>query len=194
VGAAESVATQEINVTTIKNGEYSYLYNSSESSMYSSMHEAYYHNDKALYKDKGDEDYTLTDLTTYLKTYGTYPFGNSIEGYKVTGEAITSVTKTSSDNDTYTFTLVFDVNKATNNVKIQMKRFGGLDNYPSFKSISISITVKDDYTPVKLELASSYSVKKIIPVNCDQKHTVTYSNFNEEIEIPNLDSVKPLFE
>lgn len=186
---------QAINVTVIK-GEYSYQYNSSESSMYSSEHNAYYHNNKAVYKDKNDENYITAEMNDYLDKYGTHPFSNSIEGYKYTNDAIVKIKKLKNDDDgNYRFTLYFDPVKATTNVRIQMKEFGNLTDYPEFKdNIQITLTLKDDFTPVNLELESRYKAAQSIgTASCHQKYTVTYSNFNENIEVPHLDTIIPLF-
>lgn len=181
-------------MTSIK-GEYSYQHNASSSSSYSSEHTAYYHDDKVIYKNKSEKEYTSSSMDEYLDKYGTYPFNNTIEGYKISNEAITSVSKEISEQeDEYIFKLVFDPEKATNNVRIQMKEFGQLNDYPVFKDISILLTVKNDYTPIKLELESHYKAKKIIETSCHQQYKVTFSNFDEEIEIPDLESVKTLFE
>ncbi len=184
--------TQVINVTAIKS-EYSYLYNSSSSSFYSSQHDAYYHGDKVVYKNKGDSDFTVSTLETYLDKYSTYPFETRMEGYKVTGDALTSVSKLENDGDNYRFKLSLDKEKSTTNVRIQMKEFGQLDDFPTFESIELTLTVKNDYTPVKIELDSKYKAKKMLDTDCHQTYTVTFTNFNETIEVPNLDSVKGLF-
>lgn len=177
--------TQKIDVTAIK-GEYSYHHNKSESSFYSSEHFAYYHNEKAVYKDKGQEDYIVSPMSEYLNKYGTYPFASSIEGYKVASDSILSVDAPIKEGNNYKIKIAFDTEKATNNVRIQMKEFGQLDDYPSFKEITITLTLQDDYTPVKLDLVSKYNAKKMIDTSCDQSYTVTFSNFNETIEIPDL--------
>ena len=183
--------TQKIDVTVIKS-EYSYMTNASDSSMYSSYHEAYYHNDKAAYKNKGDDNYTVSSLTDYLNKYGIYPFEHSIEGYKISGDAITSITKEGQEGDTYKFKIVFDKDKATNNVSIQMKEFGELDDYPVFDDIAITMTLKNDYTPIKLELESHYDAKKMVGTSCHQTYTVTFSDFNADIAVPNLEAIKAL--
>lgn len=179
---------QIINVTAIKS-EYSYQHNSSESNMYSSEHFAYYHNNKALFKNKNDTDYTLNSMNDYLTKYGIYPFGNSIEGYKTTGEALLSISREQS-GENYTFTMSLDPIKATTNVKIQMKEFGSLDDYPEFSSITLIVTVKDDFTPVTISLDSRYKAQQFATASCHQTYTVTFSSFNENIEIPNLNEVK----
>ena len=185
--------TQSIDVITIKS-EYSYMKNESHSSLVNTVHEAYYKESKVVYRNKDQGDYSTSSLDEYLKTYGTYPFDAAIEGYSISEEAIVSVTKVSQEEDNYLFKAVFDNEKATNNVKVQMKKFGGLDNYPTFSLIEMDFTFKSDFTLVKIDLHSKYNAKKIMSTNCEQTYTVSYSNYNEDIEVPNLDSIKPLFD
>ena len=77
-----------------------------------------------------------------------------------------------------------------------MKEFGGLREQPTFSNIELTITVKEDFTPVTIELASSYkaTLKSGLGSTCNQNYTVTFSNYDEEIEIPGLDSVKSLLD
>ena len=74
-----------------------------------------------------------------------------------------------------------------------MKVSGGLDDYPSFSGIKMTITVKEDFTPVTLYLEAAYTAKKIVESSCNQYYTVTYSNYNEDIEIENLEEAKEYF-
>lgn len=182
---------QTIDVTAIKS-EYSYLINESHSDMVNTIHIAYYFGDKAVYKDN-DGDYQVSSISDYLDIYGTYPLETAIEGYCVTGESVKSVTRMESEAD-FKFKVVFDKENATNNVKIQMKKFGELDDYPTFTDDTVmEITVKKDFAPVSLVLTSHYKATKIMESDCTQNYIVTYSSFDETIEIPNLDEVKNKF-
>lgn len=182
---------QSIDATVIK-GEYSYLKNESHSSLVNTIHEAYYHDKQAVYRDSKDGEYTSSSLDDYLDKYGVNPLGNNIEGYLLGSGCITSINREEVEGN-YKFSLEFDIEKATTNVKIQMKKFGGLDDYPSFSSIKVDVFVKDDFSPVKIELDSKYKAKKIMDSDCHQTYTVTFSNFDETIEIPNLEEVKTKF-
>lgn len=182
---------QSIDTTAIK-GDYSYLKNESHSDMHNIVHTAYYHNKQSVYKDNNAQ-YKNVSIEEYLKKYGTYPFERSIEGYSITEESIVSVTREESETD-YTFKVVFDKDKSTNNIKIQMKQFGSLDDYPKFKrNTTMKITVKQDFTPVSIVLSAGYVATKVFDAECNQNYTVTYSNFDEEIEIPNLSEVQTMF-
>ena len=74
-----------------------------------------------------------------------------------------------------------------------MKKSGGLDDYPTFSLIEMNLKIYSDFTLVSIELHSEYKAKKLINTDCKQNYTVTFSNYGENIEVPNLDSVKNLF-
>lgn len=182
---------QSIDVTVLRD-EYSYLKNESHSNIVNTVHESYYHEKEALYRDALDGEYTLSSIDDYLNIYGTYPFDSALEGYSLSHDAILSVTR-EKVGESYKFHIDFDVEKSTNNVKIQMKKFGALDDYPVFSSIAMDLYVNDDFSPIKLDLESHYKAKKIMESDCTQKYTVTYSDFNGTINIPNLDNIKGKF-
>lgn len=183
--------TQSIDVTLIKS-DYSYMKNESHSSLVNTVHECYFHGDKTLYRDADSGDFTLSGLNDYLNIYGVYPFDNAIEGYNVFGDGLLSIERKQSEAD-HVFVIKVDPVKATTNVRIQMKKFGGLDDYPVFKDIEITLTVKDNYTPVSLHLESNYSAKKMMDSDCHQSYDVIFSDFNEKIEVPGLENVKDKF-
>lgn len=183
--------TQTINATAIK-GEYSYLKNQSTGYL-NTVHEAYYHSSKALYRDSSDADFSLSSMDEYLNNYGTDPFGASIEGYSVNEDCIKSVEKISSENSEYVFKVVFDNEKSTNNVKIRMKKEGGLNDYPTFSLIEMKLVVNNDFTLKSIDLHSKYVAKKGFNANCEQTYKVEFSNYNENNDVPNLESVKDLF-
>ena len=185
--------TQSISTLAIKS-EYSYTKNESHSDLVNTDHEAYYKDSKVVYRDEDSKDYSVSSLDDYLNVYGTYPFDAAIEGYLISEDCLVSVTKVSKEGSTYVFKAVFDNEKSTNNVKIQMKKFGSLDDYPTFDLIEMNFQVNSDFTLQKIDLHSKYKAKIVLTTNCEQTYTVTYSNYNEDIEVPNLDSVKPLFD
>ena len=178
---------QSIDVTLIKS-EYTYLKNESHSDLVNTVHEAYFHQDNVAYHDNGGE-YAVSTLDEYLDKYGVYPLDPAIEGYLCNEDCITSVESLES-TDGYAFKITFDNEKATNNVRIQMKAFGNLDDYPVFSSIVINVYVKEDMTPDHLEVAADYKAKMFIETDCHQEYRVDFSDFNQDIEIPELDTMK----
>ena len=178
--------TQSIDVTSIK-GEYNYLKNESHGAV-DTVHEAYFHDGNALVQNKDEAAFSKLSMKEYLDTYGVDPHGHNIEGYSIAEGAITSISK--EEGEGYAYTLAFDVEKATTNVRIQMKTFGHLDDYPSFSSIHITIAVKEDFTPITYTVKASYKAKLFMESDCDQEYTVTFSQFDEKIEVPNLETIK----
>ncbi len=183
---------QSIAVKTIKSKDYAYMMNESHSSLVNTTHEVFYHDKKALYKDNGESNYHLKDMKSYLNKYGTYPLDKGIEGYIIKDETITSISK-KMEGDIHVFTLGLDPEKSSTNVRIQMKQFGGLDDYPIFSEINLTIKLQNDYTPISVSLDSKYVAKKMLDSSCHQTYTNTYSNINEELTIEHLDEVKDLF-
>lgn len=184
--------TQSINSVVIKS-DYGYIKNESHSNLVNTVHEAYYKDDKTVYRDGDSGDFNSSSLDAYLNIYGTYPFDAAIEGYLISEDCLVSVTKVSQEGSTYVFKAIFDNEKSTNNVKIQMKKMGSLDELPSFDLIEMNFTISSDFTLQKIDLHSKYKAKKVLKTDCEQTYTVAYSNYNENIEVPNLDSVKDLF-
>ena len=180
---------QTIDVTTIKGKEYSYMKNESHSAFVNTTHLAYYHGDHIVVKDNGAGEFTQFDKKTYLEKYGVDPFGYTIEGFSLNEDAIKAVTKEESAEH-YKFKIEFDTEKATNNMKIQMRQFGGLDDYPSFSYCSATLTLQDDFTPVSIDIESYYKAKKGAETDCHQTYTVTYSAIDQDTPIPDLDTVK----
>ena len=183
---------QSIDVTTIKGEDYSYMKNESHSSQVNTSHEAWYRQDKAVYKDNGEQDYHLITMQDYLVKYGVYPFELSMEGYLINSKSIKKVTKIESD-DNYKFKVEFNPDEASKSVKIQMKQFGGLDDYPVIAGVEMVVTLKNDFTPLSLELTSQYVAKKVMESSCSQRYTVTYSDYNQTIDIPGLEEAKTHF-
>lgn len=179
---------QSIDVTTIK-GEYSYLKNVSNSTFVNTFHEAFFHQDKAMYRDGEKDQFAVNGKDVYLDKYGVDPFSYCIEGYEV-GEGCITEVKRVLGGEGYTYVLTFDVEKATPNVRIQMKQFGGLKDYPVFSSIVITCQVQEDFTPIKLHVDAAYKATKNflfdINTDCVQTYDVTFSQFDETIEVPHL--------
>ena len=163
------------------------MFNESHSTFVNTSHEVYFHDGSALHKDQGQDKFTLSDMNSYLGTYGVNPY-DSIEGYLIDKESLTSIEKVES-TDNYSFILGLNPEKATTNVRIQMKQFGGLDDYPSFSQIQLTLNLQDDFTPVSISLDSQYKAKKGMDSDCHQEYTVTFSDFNQKIDIPNLASI-----
>lgn len=183
--------TQTIDVTSIKS-DYCYLKNESHGAV-DSVHEAYFHKNATVVKNQGESDFKELTRDQYLDSYGVDPYGYNIEGYSIRSEAVTSISK--AEGEGHAFKLCFDPDKATNNVRIQMKAFGGLDDYPAFSKIEVTLHVAYDFAPIKYEVLAEYKAKRFgMETDCHQEYTVTFSSLNETIEIPGLAEVRGEFD
>ena len=186
--------TQSIDVTLIKS-EYSYLRNESHSNFVNTFHEAYFHDDVAVSRDDLNKDFGKTLLSEYKNTYGVYPFDPAIEGYDVLSEgSVTKVEKVGVSEGIHTFKLTLDPAKSSNNVRIQMRKFGGLDDYPNISSVEISVSVADDYSPRGIHMDSKYKAKKFMESDCHQEYDVTFSDLNGTVEVPDLAEVREKYD
>ena len=184
---------QSIDVDAIK-GEYSYVKNISDSDLVHTYHQAYFHQDKALYRDSDSGDFTVSNKDAYLDIYGVDPFARCIEGYEIGEGCVTSVERVASDKG-YAYKITFDNEKATINVRIQMKKFGDLKDYPAFSKIEATVTVAKDFTPISIHVDAQYRATKNallfdINTDCTQDYDVTFSSFDEDIAIEGIETAK----
>ena len=182
---------QAIDCVLIKDGEKSYFNTKSESSLVKTSLISYFFNGNVNYKYK-DADYTKADLITYLNKFGVYPVGRFIEGFKVSAETVRSVEKVASETN-YCFKITFDNDNSADAVKVQAKEFGGLNDYPTFSLIELTVTMDNCFSPIKVELTTEYKAKLIIETECKQHYVVNYTDVNGTVTIPdeqNFDNLK----
>ena len=180
---------QSIDVLAVKNGEYSYLNNESHG-VVNTSHTAYFRGENALVKDNSATSYTAMAMGDYLAKYGVDPFNDVFEGFSVREETVKAFSVEAVGDGTYKAKLELNPDNAANNVKIQMKQFGGLDEYPTFKTIGITFHFGADLAPIDTVLHSEYTAKLFVASECTQDYTVTFSELDGDPEIPNLESIK----
>ena len=163
---------QEIDNTYIQNSTEKHLITISKSSLKNLYHEAYFKEDIISLKTKENDEFSDISYDEYQLTYGYLPYGYHLEGFVLSKESIKEITKV----DTNQYHLVLDNEIGTNDVKIQMKEFGALNDYPSFSLIEIDIVIEEDFTPIKIILKSEYEVdiKILGKTKCTQDYTVEF--------------------
>ena len=175
----ETIAKKVIKYTQVIDSVYSedssgkHLVTISNSTLVKLYHEAYYKEDIISFKTKEKDEFSDITYEEYVKKYGFLPYGHNLEGYDITKDSIINIEKV----EDYKYHLVIDGDKGSNNVKIQMKEFGNLSDYPSFSLVSIDITMKQDFTPISVHVYSEYEITHSFlgKTNCTQEYTVTYS-------------------
>ena len=182
---------QSIYSEVIKSGDKAYFYTKSESTWVSTAMTAYFNNGKVNY-NYNDGGYKVATLAGYVGEFGVYPVGKSIEGFKISAETVLSVERVEVE-DNYRFKVKLDAEKSTDAVKVQMKKFGNLEDYPKFSSVTLTLTVNGNFDPISVEVSAEYKVKMIFEVTCKQNYTVTYESVNGAVTIPeeqNFDALK----
>ncbi len=187
--AAGGLNKQDSTSTMYKNNDEYYTYSYSKSTWASVEHEALYKNDKVAYRNKKGEIKNAT-LSDYVAVYGVSP-NKLLSGQIFNQETILYAELASKNNDdTYTYRLVLDKDKANASLIYQTKAFGGLKSYPEFTDhTQFSITVKSDYTPISYSYTAKYKVNVAILGNTtvSEECSATFSSFNSALTIPDAD-------
>ena len=174
--------TQKIYAKIEKSGDVAHYNNKSNSALVNTDHDAYFYGQNAWYLS--GEEYVKTSLEDYLSVFGVNPVGRGIEGYLVTAQTVKSVElikKTEADD--YVFLIELDGEAASSANKVQMKKFGSLSDYPEFLSLYLTLTVKEDFSPVSIRVKAEYYANFLGKTKCMQDYTVTFTSVNEKVDI-----------
>ena len=181
---------QNSTATMIKNVDEYYVDSTSKSAFVDMEHIAFSKNDKVAYQDKGGE-IKNSNYKDYFSVYGVTP-NKLLSGQIFNQETILLASLKESNNNTYTYTLILDMNKANDLIAHQTQVFGGLNALPSYlEHTEFILTIDGSYKPISY----SYSTKYTINVNvlgdltCTETCTASFEKFNETIEIPNADAL-----
>ena len=177
--------TQNIYSLTKKSEGVIYNYSLSKSSLVTSENSIYYYNNNVY---NGEKD----SFKSFYEIHGGInPYSQTIEGFIINEDTILNVKKKEND---LVYEIAIDGELAGKYNKIQMKEYGGLKELPTYNNVLIRMYLKDDYTPIKYEVESSYNINKSIigSTTCIQKYTTTFSNINEKVNIENIDNIKQL--
>lgn len=177
--------TQNISNLTIKNGADYFQQATSSSALVKMEHQAFVNGDKVAYRNALTGDLLTAAKTDYTDVYGITPDQTAIGGFVINENTLKSASKVEGEALTYRFDV--DVSdSATSNMKRQMKEFGGLKGYPEFTSVRLTLTIKDDWTPVSLAVEADYNIDIAVlgKTSCTQKLESTYSKVNEAVTIP----------
>ena len=87
----------------------------------------------------GKNDYTAISKDTYAQNYGRTPF--ALTNYVIDDSTITKAKTLKSDKGTYTYEFQLEPDKSTVYYKRQMRTEGGASDYPTFHSITATVTM-----------------------------------------------------
>lgn len=127
--------------------------------------------------------YTLED---YRKiSYA--PTQYTIMGYVFNDESIIKTELVSNTDDLVSVKYTLDNVLATNIVKVDMKINGDLTDYPKYKNIELTLSMKKDFTPISYAVNATYDASKPVvgSLEVKQEGQCVFSKINETITIPN---------
>ncbi len=169
----------------IKSGDEYYTFSNSYSRFVSVKHEAFGKGENVAYRKNG-EDIVNASAIAYKEVYGVLPT-KLLSGHVFNDETIKSAELCESANGNYVFKIVLDKEKGNVLLYKQMKEFGNLNGYPVFtEDTVVYLTVKEDYTPVKVSYESKYKVNVSLlgEIPCTENNEVTFYDINGSVNIP----------
>lgn len=110
-----------------------------------------------------------------------------LHGYICSDDTIVKASLVSNTNGQYRIKYEFDVDKSTKYLKQALMDSGELSELPTFISSIVTLTIKNDFTPVKCLIEAKYVARKpfIGKTTVTQQSEINYSNINQELTIPN---------
>ncbi len=183
--------TQKIENTHIKHGDEYFQQSVSSSSLVNMSHQVFVKGENAAYRNATSGDISTATKAEYKSVYGVSPDDSAIGGYIFNAETITYAELASDNGDgTLTYRYVLDGETAGANAKLQMKEFGGLSGYPEFSSLTLLLTINEDWTPVSISTTAEYTITKSVlgEMSCTQNLTSVYSNVNGDVTIPDTEA------
>lgn len=177
---------QALYSTTLKNGNEYFQQSQSNSDFVKMSHQSFAKGDKIVYRNALSGNLNVSAKKAYKEVYGISPDDVALGGYIMNAKSIKFAEKTAEKDGILTYRFVLDGKEAGNNAVRQMKEFGGLNGYPVFESLTLYLTLKNDWTPVTLVVESKYniSINVLGNLSCTQKITSTFSKINEKVDIP----------
>lgn len=124
------------------------------------------------------EDYAKVNYSEFLPL---------LYGIVCTDETIASAKLISNKDGIYTIKYVFDANLASPYLQRAIKYNGSLKENPEFVTLSVEVTMKEDYTPVSVYAEMSYNASKPLLGSglVTQTSLINYSHVNETLTIEN---------
>ena len=173
-----------------KDHEYIDYYNKSDSFFVKIENHAFYYENNVIYKEKNDKNHTKVTFDEYYNMFGGLSINTPvIEGYIIDDSYINNVTLVTKNDDYCIYDVNIDGNEAGKYNKIQMKKYGNLNDYPIFENVIITMCITNDYIPIYFNLNATYYID--VPIlgktKCIQHYKTEYTNVNATVTIDNKD-------
>lgn len=169
-----------------KKGSAFYSKDHSTSTFTNVNNEFYMANKDKILVSRDLKKYDVYELNEYKKvSYA--PSQYTIMGYVFNDQSILKSEVVSDQGDIVSIKYTLDNELATNIVKVDLKVNGDLLNYPVFKNIQLTLSMKRDFTPIGYSIDAVYDASKPIlgSSTVNQHGECKFSRVNEDITIPN---------
>lgn len=148
---------QNVNSSLEKNGEKWTSVSKSSSLFVNLEHEVGAYGGTAKYKDSREDGEKTVGYEEYRKKFGVLPCDKGFAGYIINSRTVLSAVNKCGQDGLYTLEAELSPNSAAN-MKIQMKNFGGLNDYPAFERIAFSITYDEHFRVVSYVTSATYDI------------------------------------
>lgn len=149
---------QEIQSEVKKNGDEWNTKNKSASVFVKLDHNVYLSGGVAEYEDSRESGKKKLSYDEYRKKFGVLPCDKGFAGYIIDETTVISAENDFSGEEDYILTVNLNADKAAKYMVIQMKNFGGLNDYPKYDSLRLNIVYDKDFTVLCFSVCAVYDI------------------------------------
>lgn len=149
---------QEIQSEVQKNGDEWNTKNKSTSAFVKLDHNVYLSGGVAEYEDSRESEKKKPSYDEYRKKFGVLPCDKGFAGYIIDETTVMSAENDFSGEEDYSLKVNLNADKAAKNMVIQMKNFGGLNDYPKYDSLQLNIVYDKDFTVLYFSVCAVYDI------------------------------------
>ncbi|MBR1974216.1 MAG: hypothetical protein IKA20_00005, partial [Clostridia bacterium] len=121
----------------------------------------------------------------FLQAYGVVP--NSITAYILTDETILSAEYLGEDNGIYSYKYKLEPSKSTVKIALEMRSMAGVKSLPLFTDVNLIIRMDKNWRVTETVTDCTYDVDMLGGVTCTEKLTEVFTDYEKEVEIPDLE-------
>ncbi len=149
---------QEIQSEVQKNGDEWVAKNKSSSLLVNLDHNVYLSGGIAEYEDSRESGKQRLSYDEYRKKFGVLPCDKGFAGYIIDETTVLSAENDFSGEKDYVLKVVLSADEAAKNMVVQMKNFGGLNDYPKYDSLRLNIVYDKDFNVLNFSTCAVYDI------------------------------------
>lgn len=163
-------------------------YYESTSTLVKLYHHVYVSGDNVVYShanNKNNGTLANQSLSWYRQNFGVAPCDYQLGGYVVDLTTITSASYNKDANGKVTFVISVDGNKSKD-MLVQMVKFGGLDNTPTFTELKFTIICENGRDISSYDTYAKYNLKRGMSMKATMTLTTTVSDYDGTLTFPKV--------